>query len=169
MPHALSTDLFTNPLADLPSDPSGGNVPDRRQDDRRGSLVPVHRFGDERRRGDERRTRSRRGFDRHPIELMVELRYGGEATRALTVDLSVLGTSLGDGPPLPIGTLVRLTFELPDDLEEFPLMTWAQVVSHDGDGVLGYRFVGLRPCDARRIGRLLAPREGLALASGHRF
>lgn len=163
------TDVFTNPLIEIASAPHPQTSSDRRQAKRRGSRVKVVRFGGDRRSSDERRLRSRRGFERHSLEIEAEIRRAGETATALTVDLSVLGASLAGGPNLPLGALVRVTFKIPDDLEEFPLLTWAQVVSHDEDEVVGYRFVGLRPCDARRIGRLLSPREETSLAGGHRF
>jgi hypothetical protein len=142
---------------------------DRRRFERRGTRVRVHRFGGDRRLGKDRRTHRRRGFDRHPLSLEVEIRQGGESMRTRTLDLSVLGARVVEPLRLPVGAMVRLTFHLPDDLAEFPLVTWAQVVSHDPRGIVGYRFVGLRPCDARRIGRLLAPRRRSPLASGHSF
>lgn len=134
---------------------------DRRRGERRGTAIQVIRFTNERRQSPDRRLRSRRGFRRLPVEVPVEIRQGGEALMDRSVDLSVLGVSLADGAPLPIGALVRVTFTLPDDLSEFPISTWAQFVSGDpadaGDAMARrLRFVGLRACDARRMGRFFA-------------
>jgi len=131
---------------------------DRRTLDRRGTRIPVIRFGGERRQDEDRRQRARRGFDRRPLNLQVRLRHKGVDSLCICEDLNVLGTSLRRAPPLTEGSLVRLSFDLPDDLWEFPLVSWAQYRS-GGDEFAesaGFRFVGLRACDARRIGRLLA-------------
>ncbi len=130
---------------------------DRRGGDRRGRAIQVIRFTNERRLGGDRRHRSRRGFDRVPVESDVRLRHAGRSLTIPSVDVSVLGISLGGAVALPVGALVRLAFSLPDDLAEFPIFSWAQVVASETcDATLRLRFVGLRACDARRIGRFVA-------------
>lgn len=137
--------------------------PDRRHGERRGTAVPVIRFFDERRHGDDRRRRDRRGFARLPALVEVTIRHGGVTQRHLSADLSVLGTSLQGGPGLPVGALTRLSFTLPDDLVDFPITTWAQVVGRSREeNLVRMRFVGLRACDARRMGRFLARHRRLA-------
>ncbi len=142
---------------DIPLAPAG----DRRRGDRRGTGIPVVRFTNERRgapRGD-RRQRVRRAFERFPLRLPVTIRHGGESATFDSLDFSVLGCRLGGTPALPVGSLLRVSFSLPDDLAEFPIVTWAQVVSWKTEvetgGQLGLKFVGLRACDARRMGRFL--------------
>jgi hypothetical protein len=144
----LETDLLPTP---------GQPQVDRRAGDRRGRAIQVIRFTNERRLGGDRRRQHRRGFDRVPVELDVRLRHAGRSLTCPSVDVSVLGISVGGAVALPVGALVRLAFSLPDDLAEFPIFTWAQVVgSETCDATLRLRFVGLRACDARRIGRFVA-------------
>ena len=92
------------------------------------------------------------------------LRHSGQSATFRTLDLSVLGCRIGEAPSLPVGSLLRLSFSLPDDLAEFPIVTWAQVVSFTPappeGGQLGLKFVGLRACDARRLGRYLLHHAG---------
>jgi hypothetical protein len=131
--------------------------PDRRREDRRGTKIQIFRFTNDRRLGDDRRGRPRRGFDRLPLPVTCGMRHQGIRYTLTAADVSVLGVRLLGAPPLPHGALVRLNLELPDDLAEFPLSTWAQVVSFCTErSLIGLRFVGLRACDARRLGRLLA-------------
>lgn len=151
-------------------------APDRRRSERRGTAIQIIRFTNERRRGGDRRRRQRRGFERHPLDIEVTVRLGDQAVNLECVDLSVLGLSLAPAPALPVGGVVRLSFHLPDDLADFPVETWAQVTSERSQArQLGLKFVGLRACDARRIGRHLArknsgggPRSGPE-ASPYRF
>lgn len=161
MAESMIDDRIDDELRDLDLDTEvlEASVPtlvDRRHTDRRGRAIQVIRFTNERRLGGDRRRRSRRGFDRVPVELEVRLRHGGRGLTCPSEDISVLGISVGGAVALPVGALVRLAFTLPDDLAEFPILTWAQVVANETcTATLRLRFVGLRACDARRIGRFV--------------
>lgn len=170
-----TTDIGFSPLAQLDRSPSQADPDDRRGLERRGTLVRIIRFnGDRRICGDDRRQRARRGFLRSTLNVSIDIRHGGQSKRFDSADISVLGVSLHCAPPIPLGALVRLTFSPPDDLAEFPIVSWAQVVSYDWDReILGFKFVGMRACDTRRMGRFLAQQNRAdgqdELAAPYRF
>ncbi len=129
---------------------------ERRCEERRGKGIRIFRFTNERRLSPDRRGRKGRSCKRLPLPVPGEMRHRGMSYKVTTADISSKGARLLEAPPLPFGSLARLTLEPDDDLAEYPLTVWAEVCSFCGErAMLGVRFVGLRPCDARRLSRLV--------------
>ena len=146
---------LSRPRIERGDESSSEPAEERRQEDRRGRGIKIFRFTNERRAGD-RRGRSGRGQERLLLPVQGQMRHQGVSYDITTADISAKGARLLDAPPLPLGALVRLVLEPDDDLAEYPLIAWAEVRSFCSErAMLGVQFVGLRPCDARRLSRLV--------------
>ena len=98
----------------------------------------------------ERRRQARRGRERRPIQVAVTLTTGKDLTLHATTDLSA-GGFFAEAIPYPVGTLVKVRFELP--LEKAPVECAGEVVNAETTHKLGMgiKFQDLSPEDAARI------------------
>ena len=132
--------------------------PDRRKTDRRtkeASIVATPKRRTERREGD------RRLDDRVNIDLWIEHAHGDETSYRHVGDISAGGVRLDQGFSYPVGTKVRLRFNLPDDPKVIDVH--ADVVSitpeHDRH-YTSLRFVDLRGEDHIRISSFIDSGRG---------
>jgi uncharacterized protein (TIGR02266 family) len=98
----------------------------------------------------------RRGGPRIPIEMWVEETTNSERYYRRAGNLSRGGLRLDHTIPLPIGTVVNLTFTLPGD--SAPVKVAGEIVSTAGPDELrmGVKFVGLTGDALARIDAYLA-------------
>jgi len=98
----------------------------------------------------------RRGGPRIPIEMWVEETTNSERYFRRAGNLSRGGLRLDHTIPLPIGTVVNLTFTLPGD--SAPVKVAGEIVSTAGPDELrmGVKFVGLSGDALARIDAYLA-------------
>jgi uncharacterized protein (TIGR02266 family) len=99
---------------------------------------------------------SRRGFERLPIELAVNIQSEHNFFTGFSRNLSEGGLFIATHVLRPVGALLEVTFTLPGD--EKPVVArvevrWVKEYREGSDGWpgLGLRFVSMDPEDARRI------------------
>src|SRR5438132_8761756 len=90
----------------------------------------------------------RRGGPRIPIEMWVEETTGSERYFRRAGNLSRGGLRLDHTIPLPVGTLVNLTFTLPGD--STPVKITGEIVSNAGPEILRMGVKFLNPSDDAR-------------------
>jgi hypothetical protein len=98
----------------------------------------------------------RRGGPRIPIEMWVEETTGTERYFRRAGNLSKGGLRLEHTIPLPLGTMVNLTFTLPGD--QTPVDVSGEIVSAAApeDLRMGVKFVDLTPVARAKIDAFLA-------------
>jgi uncharacterized protein (TIGR02266 family) len=101
-------------------------------------------------------TGERRGEPRIPIEMWVEEITGSERYYRRANNLSRGGLRLDHTIPLPLGTVVNLTFTLPGD--KAPVEVRGEIVSAAAPEELrmGVKFIDLSPDARTRIDAFLA-------------
>lgn len=101
-------------------------------------------------------TGERRGEPRIPIEMWVEETTGSERYFRRANNLSRGGLRLDHTIPLPVGTVVNLTFTLPGD--KAPVEVRGEIVSAAAPEELrmGVKFIDLTPDARARIDAFLA-------------
>jgi hypothetical protein len=100
----------------------------------------------------ERRQRDRRAAPRVPVEIWVEEQHGMETLFRQAGDLSKGGVLLEKGFPKPVGTRVKLRFQLPGG--GTPVEVLGEVVTavvNDAEMSTRIKFLDLAPADAARI------------------
>ena len=98
----------------------------------------------------------RRGAPRIPIEMWVEETTGSERYFRRAGNLSRGGLRLDHTIPLPLGTIVHLTFTLPGD--DTPVTVSGEIVSNAGSGDLrmGVKFLDASDAAQAQIDAYLA-------------
>jgi hypothetical protein len=101
-------------------------------------------------------TGERRGGPRIPIEMWVEETTGSERYFRRAGNLSRGGLRLEHTIPLPVGTVVNLTFTLPGD--KIPIAVSGEIVSAAGPEELrmGLKFIDATPEAQAQIDAFLA-------------
>lgn len=106
----------------------------------------------------------RRSSARLPIEMWVEDLTDGGIVHRRAGNLSRGGLYLDQTIPLPVGTVVKLRFEVPGDPE--PLTVSGQIVSVASQVLgMGVKFIGI-PAETQKrldayVDRLATPIQGL--------
>lgn len=96
---------------------------------------------------------NKRRLPRIPVELWIEVSFGGELYFQRAANLSVGGAYFTQTFPLPVGTQVELKFELPGQTGEIACK--GEIVTAQDLG-MGVRFLGLSATDLERIEKLIA-------------
>ncbi len=94
---------------------------------------------------------------RVPVELWIEVTLDGELYFQRASNLSVGGVFFTQTIPLPLGTRVALSFELPFDAS--PVRCEGDIVTAKDFG-MGVSFVGLSAADRKRVQASLSALEG---------
>jgi hypothetical protein len=94
---------------------------------------------------------------RIPVDLWVEVTAGGERYFHRAANLSRSGAWFTQTFPLPVGTAVKLSFELPDGEAE---VACAGTIVTAQDLGMGVHFSDLKDADKRRIEALVSKSNG---------
>lgn len=131
--------------------------PDRRRRDRRNyeaSVVKAPQRRNERREGD------RRLDDRVNIDLWLEHAHGDETSYRHVGDLSAGGVRLDQGFSYPVGTRVRLRFNLPNDPDVIEVSAEVMSITPEQDRHnTSLRFLDLKGEDHIRISSFIDARS----------
>ena len=102
--------------------------------------------------------RERRGKTRYNVSLAVNYRYGDAYLYSRASNASEFGIFLVSADPLPLGSAIRLEFEVPHAREPVTVsgeVMWVEDGSGGQDPGMGIKFVDLDPEKQRRIRSLI--------------